>query len=127
MNAQTQPRGEAPDAETQEIAHLIVDAASDKKAQDIVLLDVHNVTSLADYFVICSATSDRQMHAVAEGIEEVLDHYSITPLRREGRPPDGWIVLDFGDIVAHIFAPDQRAFYKLEEVWTAATTVVRVQ
>ena len=70
-----------PDAQT--VAHVAVDAASDKKAQDIVLLDVRKVTTLADYFLICTATSERQMRAVADGIEEALDRHAVTPLHRE--------------------------------------------
>ncbi|GAC1435055.1 MAG: ribosome silencing factor [Chloroflexota bacterium] len=105
----------------------MVDAAAEKKAQDIVLLDVRKVTSLADYFVICTATSERQLRAVAEGVEEALDGVGLAPLHREGKAPDGWMLLDYGDVVVHIFAPTHRDYYKLEELWEAATTVVRVQ
>jgi ribosome-associated protein len=114
-----------PDAQT--VAHLTVDAASDKKAQDIVLLDVRQVTTLADYFMICTATSERQLRAVADGIEEALDRLEVAPLHREGKPADGWMLLDYGDVVVHIFAPAQRQYYRLEKLWDAATTVVRVQ
>jgi len=111
----------------QETAHIMVDAASDKKAQDIVLLDVHSVSSLADYFLICTATSDRQTRSVAEGIDEALSRRGVEPLHREGKQGDGWLLLDYGDVVAHIFAPADREYYGLEEIWKSGVTVVRIQ
>jgi ribosome-associated protein len=126
MNSESPlPATDLPDDQT--IAHLTVDAASDKKAQDIILLDVRQVTTLADYFMICTATSERQLRAVADGIEEALDRFAVDPLHREGKPSDGWMLLDYGDVVVHIFAPAQRDYYRLERLWEAATTVVRVQ
>lgn len=114
----------APDSLT--IAHRIVDAASDKKAQDILLLDVSAVAGFTDYFVICSGASDRQIRAIADGIDEALSQQGVEPFRREGTPADGWVLLDYSDIVVHIFAPEQRAFYGLEKLWERGRTVARL-
>ncbi len=107
-------------------AHLIVDAASDKKAQDIVLLDVHEITSFTDYFVICNGTSERQLRAIADGIDEALSTVGISPFRREGTPADGWVLLDCSDVVVHIFAPESRTFYSLEKLWERGRIVARL-
>ena len=110
-----------------ETAHIMVDAASDKKAQDIILLDVRKVSSLADYFVICSGEVDRQIRAVAEAVEEALDAVRVPVYKREGTPADGWVLLDYGDVIMHVFTTDQRAYYRLETLWESAPIVVRVQ
>lgn len=108
------------------VAHLIVDAASDKKAQDTLLLDVRGVASFTDYFVICSGTSERQIRAIADGIDEALARRGVEPYKREGTPSDGWVLLDYSDVVVHIFAPPERAFYSLEKLWERGRTVVRL-
>jgi len=105
----------------------MTDAASDKKAQDIVLLDVRRISSLADYFVICSAAADRQIRAIAEAVEEALDAVDVPPYKREGSPDDGWVLLDYGDVIMHIMAAEQRAYYRLEQLWEQAQIVVRLQ
>ena len=122
-----QPQPEASTLSALETARVVVDAATEKKAQDIVLLDVRKMSSLADYFVILTAGVDRQIRAVAEGIEEQLDEVNIPPYKREGTPADGWVLLDYGDVIVHIFSPAQRAFYRLEALWEQAQVVVRVQ
>jgi ribosome-associated protein len=124
LQPQTQP---IPTLSALETARRMVDAASDKKAQDIILLDVRKVSSLADYFVICSANVDRQIRAVAEGVEEALDAVNVPPYKREGTPADGWVLLDYGDVIMHIFSTEQRNFYRLEQLWEQAQVVVRVQ
>jgi ribosome-associated protein len=116
--------GPPPDALT--VGHLVVDAAADKKAHDIVLLDVRGVASFTDYFVICSGTSERQIRAIADGIEEALSRQGVHPYRREGKPADGWVLLDYSDVVVHIFAPEPRAFYSLEKLWERGRIVVRL-
>ncbi|MGH2346379.1 MAG: ribosome silencing factor [Chloroflexota bacterium] len=108
-------------------ARLMVDAAADKKAQDIVLLDVKSFSSLADYFIVCSASVERQIRAIAEGIEEALDAVQVPPYRREGTPADGWVLLDYGDVIVHILSTEQRDYYRLEQLWEQAHLVVRVQ
>jgi ribosome-associated protein len=93
-----------------------------------VLLDLRKVSLLADYFVVCSGTSERQINAILEDIvDRVRDTAHRRPLRREGAASSGWVLLDYGDVVVHIFAPAEREYYRLEELWSDATPVVRVQ
>src|SRR5579875_291654 len=112
------PENTSPQVQLQlsglDTARVMVDAASDRKAQDIVLLDVRKLSSLTDYFVICTASVERQIRAVGEAVEEALDAREIFPYKREGQPSDGWVLLDYGDVIMHIFSPAQRAFYRLE-------------
>lgn len=109
------------------MAKKAVDAATDKQASDIVLLDVRQTCSFADYFIICSGESDRQLRAIYEEIERVLDKEGVHFIRREGTFGSGWVVLDFGDIVIHIFSPAERDYYNLEELWSNAIQVLRIQ
>lgn len=105
-----------------------MEIASDKQASDIVMLDLRRVSLLADYFVICSGESERQINAIQDDIiEELRDKERRRPLRREGRSSSGWVLLDYGDVVVHIFAPAERDYYRLEELWSEASPVVRVQ
>ncbi len=110
-----------------EIARLIVDAAEDKKAADIVLLEVGDLTSMADYFVICSGGSERQLGAIGDGIVESLRDQGVRPIGREGGSNSHWTLLDFGAVIVHIFAPPERDYYQLERHWSKAKTVLRVQ
>ena len=110
-----------------ELARRAVDLAADKKAMDIVLLDVGALTSMADYFVICSGASERQLGAIADGISEGLKQAGASVVGREGGPPAHWVLLDFGAVIVHIFAPPERSFYALERLWADAPTLLRVQ
>ncbi|TMB97859.1 MAG: ribosome silencing factor [Chloroflexi bacterium] len=110
-----------------ELAHKIIDALSAKQAEDILLLDIRNVASFADYFVIASAQSGRQMEAAVNAVEESLSAEGATPMGREGEPASGWVLLDYGDVILHLFAPEERAYYDLESLWHAAIPVVRLQ
>ncbi len=121
------PESRLPALSSLDTARKMVDAASDKKALDIVLLDVRKISSLADYFVICSAVVERQIRAIAEGVEEALDALDVPPYKREGTPADGWVLLDYGDVILHIMTADQRAYYRLEQLWEQAQIVVRLQ
>jgi ribosome-associated protein len=129
MREDNQPvaQGTAAALSAIDTARRAVDAASDKKAQDIVLLDVKKLSSLADYFVICSASVDRQIRAIAEGVEESLDAAHTPPYKREGNATDGWVLLDYGDVIVHVMSTEQRDFYRLEQLWEQAQIVVRVQ
>jgi ribosome-associated protein len=109
------------------IAHRIVDVASDRKATDVHLMDIHGLTTFADYFVIMSGTSTVQIRALVRNIEEALDREGLHPINIEGNADDGWMLLDYGAIVVHVFSPDQREYYGLERLWREATTVVRIQ
>ena len=119
--APTAPR--RSNAEALDIAHMTVDAASDKKAQDILLLDVSEVAGFTDYFVICSGTSERQIRAVADGIDEALAERGVEPYKREGTPADGWVLLDYFDFIVHVFARETRLFYGLERLWGSAERI----
>jgi ribosome-associated protein len=109
-----------------ELAHRIVELASDKKGEDIVLLRTAEVTSMADYFVICSGRSERQVHALGQAIVDQLREEGIRPLGTEGRGSARWVLLDYGSVIVHIFSPEERDFYRLEELWSAAPQVVRL-
>jgi ribosome-associated protein len=110
-----------------EVARLIVDAAEDKKAAEIVLLDVSELTSMADYFVICSGGSERQLGAIGDGIAAKLRDEGVRPIGREGGSNSHWTLLDFGAVIVHIFAPPEREYYQLERHWAKAKTILRVQ
>jgi len=104
-----------------------VEAAGDKQASDIVLLDVRGVCSFADYFVICSGESDRQIKAIHEEVEHILKKQDIIPHHREGTIDSGWLLLDFGEVIIHIFAPFERELYQLDKLWSQAVPIVRIQ
>ena len=110
-----------------EIARKIVEAAEDKKAADIILLDVSELTSMADYFVICSGGSERQLGAIGDGITEKLREEGVRPIGREGGSNSHWTLVDFGAVIVHIFAPPERDYYQLERHWAKAKTILRVQ
>ncbi len=109
-----------------DLAHRIVELLADRQAEEIVLLDVRQVASFADYFVIASAMNPRQVRALVETLSKELRGEGIRP-RQEGALDSGWVLLDYGAIIVHLFSPEMRAFYGLEELWEAATPVVRVQ
>ncbi len=109
-----------------EVARRIVEVAEDKKAADIVLLDLAGLTTIADYFVICSGGSERQLAAIADGILEALRAEKVRPIGREGEPASHWVLVDFGSVIVHIFTPPERDFYQLEKHWSEARTILRV-
>jgi ribosome-associated protein len=97
-----------------------VRAAADKKANDIVVIDVGPFLSIIDEFVICSAPSERQVRTIAEEVERQLDLSERAPIRREGSAEGGWILLDYGDFIVHVFTDEMREFYDLERLWKDA-------
>ncbi len=110
--------------ETKNLALAIASAAKSKKAQKVVILDVRKVAAFCDYFVISSATSLRQANAVARGIEGDLAGDNVKPLSRVPADDEsGWIVLDFGSVVAHVFYKPVREFYALEPLWSDARKI----
>jgi ribosome-associated protein len=99
-------------------------AAADKKAVDVVVLDVAPLLVVTDYFVICSGASAIQVRAIADEIEDRLRvEVGIKPIGREGESEGKWVLLDFGDLVAHIFQPAERDFYRLENLWGDAAKI----
>jgi ribosome-associated protein len=101
-----------------ELALQIAAAAEDKKAVDIVLLNVSDVSYLADYFVIITGFSRAQLNAISESIEEWLEEkYNLIPARISGKREGGWIVQDYTDVIVHIFLPEEREYYNLEAFW----------
>ncbi len=99
----------------------------DKQGSDIVLLDIRRQSSIADYFVICSTDNERQLRAVVEHIDEVLHReFQLNP-RIEGATDTGWVLLDYIDIVVHVFSAALRDYYQLERLWNQASPVVVVQ
>ena len=105
----------------------MVEAASDKQAIEIVLLDTQGVCSFADYFVICSGDSPRQIDAIRDEILHVLKEQGVLPHHHEGSTDSGWLLLDYGSIIIHIFAPVERDYYQLDKLWSQASTLVRIQ
>ncbi|MHC1784267.1 MAG: ribosome silencing factor [Anaerolineaceae bacterium] len=112
---------------TLELAHSIVTVLEEIKAENIVLLDIHGIADFADYFVICSGTSARMLDALSETTATKIKQEHKVSVRSEGQPSDGWLVLDFGDIVVHLFSPDQRDYYKLEELWNKGKILLKIQ
>lgn len=113
-------------ADAAELAHRIVEIASDKKGSDIVMLRTAELTTMADFFVICSGRSDRQVQALAGAIVDELRDDGIRPLGIEGKASARWVLLDFGSVIVHVFAPEEREYYGLERLWSKAAQVVRV-
>lgn len=110
-----------------EFARSIIDVIADRKGEDILLLDIGDVSILADYFVIASALSERQSKALMNAIrQEAKETYDRKPLRVEGEPGSGWVLMDYGGVVVHLFAPEARAYYDLEGFWDDARVVVRM-
>ncbi len=104
-----------------------MNAIADRKGYDIIMLDVRPVSLLADYFIICSGDTERQVRAIVDQILEKADQSGLRPLHSEGTPASGWVILDYGIIIAHIFLPTQRDYYQLERLWSEAPLVVRIQ
>jgi ribosome-associated protein len=104
-------------------ALLCVQQALDHKAQDLVLLDVREISSFADYFLICSGRSSRQVQGIADRLEEALRELGIRPLGVEGRREGHWVLMDYGDVIVHIFYGPVRDVYDLESLWSEARAV----
>ena len=103
---------------SQQLAEAIAEAADDKKAEEIVLLKVAGISYLADYFVIATGFSTTQVKAICDSIEQAIEiKYQLPPLRLQGKSEGRWIVIDYGDVIAHIFMPEEREFYSLEAFW----------
>lgn len=110
--------------EPREIAVIAAEAAAEKKADDIVVLDVAEVLVITAYFVVVTGATDRQVGAIADEVETALrERAGVKPVGREGLREGRWVLLDFGDVVVHIFQPEEREFYRLDKLWSDAPRV----
>ena len=109
--------------DSKELLETVVKAADSKRAEEIVALDVANVSLLADYFVIMQANSERQVKAIADEIEENVAAAGVQVRDIEGKNAANWVLLDFGDVVVHVFRTETRQFYNLEKLWAEAPLV----
>ncbi len=121
MTANT-PNDVAPRA----MADLVVDAASDTKGEDILVLNVSEVTTIADLFIIVSGRGERQVQAIADKIVEKAKASGRQPVGIEGYTAGRWILIDLGDVVVHAFVPEERELYRLERLWGDAPVVLRI-
>lgn len=103
-----------------------MDIVAATQGLDIVMLDIHGVSLLADYFILCTARVGRQARAIQEQVEQGLKAQEVRPLRVEGKAAGGWIVLDYGAVIVHIFTPEEREYYQLEALWSEAPVVMKM-
>lgn len=117
----TEPTGEGYSSTL--LARLVVDAALSKKATSVAVMEMHDVSGVADYFVLCNGTSDIQIRAISDEIQaQVKEELDERPWHREGVEHNTWVVLDYVDVVVHIMDPEKRAYYLLERLWGDANT-----
>jgi len=108
------------------MADIVVDAAGDQKAEDILVLNVSEVTTIADLFVICSGRGERQVQSIADAIVEKAKEAGRQPVGIEGYGGGRWVLIDLGDVVVHAFVPEERELYRLERLWGDAPVVLRI-
>ena len=121
-------KGGTPELETLDLVRDILDVIEDKKGNDILVLDIREISLLADYFVICTVETSRQLKAIADSIiPEMKTHGLLSLGGIEGSLNSGWVLIDLGDIVVHLFSPQQRDFYALDKLWKDAKVVVHIQ
>lgn len=107
-----------------EIAEMAADLALDRRALDIVILDLKGLSSFTDYFVICSGTSDTHVEGIAQNIQDKLQEHQVKIWHREGERRSSWILLDYIDVIVHIFSKDARELYSLERLWGDAPRTI---
>jgi ribosome-associated protein len=113
--------------DTQAFARRVVEIVEDKQARDIVLLDLRHLNTFADFFVICNGESDRQLRALVNAVDEGIAKEFGLEVKSEGHSDSGWVLVDYGDVVVHIFSNEMRDYYRLERLWGEATPLVVVQ
>jgi ribosome-associated protein len=110
------------------LALQIADVIAEGPARDTVVLDIHGLTTISDFFVITSGENERQLRAIARDVRDELDKINVRPNRaEEGSTASGWLLLDYGNVIIHILDVDQRAFYRLEELWSDAPTLLAIE
>jgi ribosome-associated protein len=102
----------------------MVDLLEEKKGENIVLIDIQEHAIFADYFIICSGTSERMLLALAEAVRERFNESTGLHGRQEGLPQDGWVLVDCGDVVVHLFSPERRNYYRLEDLWSGQGKII---
>lgn len=105
---------------SRDLARAAAQAAADKKASDIRILDIGELLGVTDFFVLCSAGNERQLRTIADEVTGRLKQRGVSPRRREGQPDTGWVLIDYGVVVVHAFTDEQRRFYDLERLWSDA-------
>lgn len=111
-----------------DIALRIADVIADTPASNTVVLDIRELSTIADFFVICSGENERQLRAISHAVREELAKEGVRPKGAdEGSTSSGWLLLDFGDVILHVLDVDQRSFYRLEELWAEAPTLLAIE
>jgi len=114
-------------AASRAVAVAIADTIAETPAVDTRVIDIHSLSTIADVFVICSGENERQLRAIVRALTEDLAKQDLRPLRIEGDPSSGWILLDYGDVIVHVFDAELRTFYDLEERWAEAPVLLAIQ
>ena len=117
------PGSDATHAESRDVAVTAARAAAAKQAADVTILDVKGLIVITDYFVICSGQTDRQVKTIVEEVEKAVRELGERPVRREGEADSRWVLLDYVDVVVHVFAEQEREYYDLERLWSDAPHV----
>ncbi|NMC79849.1 MAG: ribosome silencing factor [Chloroflexi bacterium] len=105
----------------------MINGLEEKKGEDILLLDIQGIASFADYFIVCSGSSDRMLDSLANSVLQTAKQQFNIHTVVEGNPGSGWLVIDLGDIVVHLFSPDQRDYYRLEQLWDKGKVLLHLQ
>ena len=115
--------------ESLSLANYITKIIVDRQGEDVLLLDIRGIATFADYFIFCSGTSRRQLDALQSAIHEELKKTAehIMPKNIEGEPDSGWILMDYNSVIVHLFDPEMRNYYRLEELWRNARVIARIQ
>ena len=109
--------------QSKEMARIAWNALNDKKGEDIKIIDITGISVLADYFIIANGTNDSQVNALVDTVEEELHKAGFALKQREGQASGSWVLLDFGDIIVHVFDKENRLFYDLERIWKDGRTI----
>lgn len=104
-----------------------MEAAAEKQASNIAMLDIKEICSFTDYFVICSGDTTRHIEAIWQAVDETLRQNNVIPYHSEGTSDSGWVITDFGSVIVHIFAPAERDYYQLDKLWDKGIPVIRIQ
>ncbi len=123
----SQDQSQDPIQRSRELAVTIADVISETPASDTTVIDIHELSTIADFFVICSGENERQLRAISRLLLDGLGEQGINPTRVEGEAVSGWILMDFEDVIVHILESELRSFYNLEERWAEAQVLLSIQ